>query len=136
MNYLKRLKEENFFRKKVILSYSILFVIISLISFSFFLIFNKSLIYGGDGVLQHYTNLVKLRHMVGELIRGNGFSFWSDEVAMGGDTIGNVGMLTICDPFAYIAAAFPVRYMDIGYGLSVVLRLYCEIGRASCRERV
>lgn len=125
MNYLKRLKEENFFRKKVILSYSILFVIISLISFSFFLIFNKSLIYGGDGVLQHYTNLVKLRHMVGELIRGNGFSFWSDEVAMGGDTIGNVGMLTICDPFAYIAAAFPVRYMDIGYGLSVVLRLYC-----------
>lgn len=105
--------------------YTLLFAVISLLSFSFFLIFNKSLLYEADGVLQHYTNLVKLRQIISDMIHGNGFSFWSDEVAMGGDTVGNLSMLTLCDPFAYIAAAFPVKYMDIGYGVAVVLRLYC-----------
>jgi len=112
-------------KQKTVLYYSLLFGVISLLSFSFFLIFQKSLIYEADGVLQHYVNLVKLRRMVGDLLHGNGFSFWSDEVAMGGDTIGNMSMLTLCDPFSYIAAAFPVRYIDIGYGVAIVLRLYC-----------
>ncbi len=122
MSYLEKIKKGN---HKTVIHYTVLFAVISFISFSFFLIFNKSLIYEADGVLQHYVNLVNLRHMISDLLHGNGFSFWSDEVAMGGDTIGNLSMLTLCDPFAYIAAIFPVRYMDIGYGAAIVLRLYC-----------
>lgn len=111
--------------KRVVLSYTVLFAVIALLSFCFFLIFNKSLIHqNSDGVIQHYSSLVKLRHLLRDFIQGNGISWWSQDVALGGDTIGNLGMLTLCDPFSYIAALFPVKYIDIGFSVAIILRLY------------
>lgn len=69
------IKKENIRTKNVILNYSVLFAIICFISFSLFIVFNKSLVYEGDGVLQYYANLIKLRRMIGNLFRGIGFSF-------------------------------------------------------------
>lgn len=111
--------------KRLVLNYTALFAVIALLSFSFFLIFNKSLIHqNSDGVIQHYSSLVKLRHLLRDFIQAKGISWWSQDVALGGDTIGNLGMLTLSDPFSYLAALFPVKYMDISFSVAIILRLY------------
>lgn len=79
--------------------------------------------YNVDAYLQHYSFLVKLRRFVSDIFSGNGVSLWSWDTGYGSDTIGNFAIV-FCDPFAYIAAAFKPKYIDIGYTISVILRLY------------
>ncbi len=103
--------------------YTILFAIIGCLSFSSFIFLGKTFIYDVDAVYQHYPLLVNLRHMVGAFLRGDGFPFWSENIGLGSDTLGNLAIVLL-DPFNYIAAAFPVKYIDVGYSVAVVLRMY------------
>lgn len=103
--------------------YTILFAVTATFVFLSFILFNKSFIWEIDGYLQHYTYIVKMKHLLTDLLNHGEFSFWSWDIGLGADTIGNLAIV-LCDPFAYIAAAFPVEYIDIGYNISIVLRLY------------
>lgn len=103
--------------------YTICFIFIAIISFGYFFVLKKTFIYNIDAFLQHYPLLVKMRHIVGDFLRGNGFSFWSADIGIGADSIGNLSIV-LCDPFNYIAAAFPVKYIDVGYSVACILRLY------------
>lgn len=105
------------------LVYTICFIAVAVMAFGVFVIYGKTLIHNLDGFSQHYPLLVKLRHLVGDFIRGEGISFWVEEIGYGADLIANT-VQVIFDPFSYIAAAFPVKYIDIGYGIAVILRLY------------
>ena len=117
MNTLKRL------RKNTLFVYSLLFVFIAFLAFFWYIVSGMTLIYKGDGYLQHYSFIVKLRRFVADIVHGNGVSLWSWDTGYGVDTIGNFAII-FCDPFAYIAAAFKPKFIDIGYSISVILRLY------------
>lgn len=117
MNTFKRL------RKNTYCVYTFLFIILAFFTFFWLIVFGKTLIYNGDGYLQHYSFLVKLRRFVSDIVHGNGVSLWSWDTALGSDTISNFAFV-ICDPFAYIAAAFKPEFIDVGYTISVVIRLY------------
>ncbi len=110
-------------RKNVYLLYTLLFLITAFFAFFWFIFYGKTFIYKVDAYLQHYSFLVKLRRFITDIFGGNGVSLWSWDSGLGSDTIGNFAIV-FCDPFAYIAAAFKPKYIDIGYTISVILRLY------------
>lgn len=119
---MKPLKK-NHARICVFFSYTILFSIICLTIFSSFIICNKTFVWDADGYLQHFPILQKVRSLCASLLHGEGISFWSWDIGLGADTIGNLFQV-LFDPFEYIAAAFPTKYLDIGYSVSIILRLY------------
>ena len=110
-------------RKNTYLIYTLLFIVAAFLAFFWFIFCEKSFIYNVDGYLQHYSFLVKLRRFVSDIVHGNGVSLWSWDTVLGADTIGNFAIV-FCDPFAYIAAAFKPQFIDIGYSISVIIRLY------------
>ena len=116
MNNLRKLKNNT------VLIYTLLFIVIAFLAFSWFIVLGKTLIYKGDGYLQHYSFLVKMRRFIADIVHG-GVSLWSWDTGYGADTIGNFAFI-FCDPFSYIAAAFKPKFIDIGYSISVILRLY------------
>ena len=107
----------------VLWQYTLFFITIALISFSMFIIFGKTFLIENDGFMQHYPLLVKLRMMVRNVLNGQGVPFWDHTIGWGNETIGNLSIIFM-DPFNYIAAAFPVPYMDIGYSIAIILRMY------------
>ena len=113
----ERLKNNN------ILIYTVIFIITAVISFSCFMIYGKTFIWTADGFTQHYPLLIKLKTIVKMALTERSFSFWLDDVGIGTDFIGGMSIIAT-DPFNYIAAAFPVQYMDIGYTIACILRIY------------
>lgn len=113
----------NKIRKNVYCLYTILFIVIAFLAFFWFIFYGKTFIYNVDAYLQHYSFLVKLRRFISDIFAGNGVSLWTWDTEYGSDTIGNFAFV-FCDPFAYIAAAFKPKYIDVGYTVSVILRLY------------
>ena len=110
-------------KDNIVFIYSVIFLIAAFLTFFYFLIMGKTFIFKVDANMQQYPLLVELRRIVGRFLRGDGFAFWVDHIGLGSDTIGNLGII-IMDPFNYIAAAFPVKYIDIGYTIAVLLRMY------------
>lgn len=103
--------------------YTLGFLGTAVLAFGCFAVFHKSFILNADGFLQHYPLLVKLRHIVGGLLRGEGIALWSSDIGLGNDLLGNMAIV-LTDPFNYLAAAFPKQYIDIGYSIAVLLRMY------------
>lgn len=117
MNRLNKLRNNKYF------IYTLLFIVIAFFTFIWFIVYGKTFIYNVDAYMQHYSFLVKLRRFVTDIFSSGSVSLWSWDTGYGSDTIGNFAIV-FCDPFAYIAAAFKPEYIDIGYTVSVILRLY------------
>lgn len=110
-------------RKNVYFKYTLLFIIVAFFTFFWFIVYGKTFINGDDAFAQHYPFLVKFKRFLSDIIDGNGVSLWTWDTALGSDTIGNFAFV-FCDPFAFIGALFSEKYMDLGYTVSVILRLY------------
>lgn len=121
------------FRYKVplILLYTLCFCIIASVSFGSFILMGKTLIFNIDGFLQHYPLLEGAKNVLRNLVHGKGISFWAQNIGIGSDMIGNLAIM-LTDPFNYIAMLFPDKYLDVGYSVAVVARLYtaglCMLG--------
>lgn len=109
--------------KKPLLIYTVFFFTVGFFVFFWFLLYGKSVLSTGDGFAQCYPILLDFQRKIGDLIAGKGFSFWSWEIGLGGDTIGTLYFF-LTDPLFYIAALFPPEQADIGCGLATYLHLY------------
>ena len=110
-------------RKNTYLIYTLIFIVVAFLAFFWFIYVGNTFIHNVDGYLQHYSFLVKLRRFLSDIVHGNGISLWSWDAGYGADTLGNFAIV-FCDPFAYIAAAFKPQFIDIGYSISEIVRLY------------
>lgn len=112
----------------VMLVYTVCFLLISLMTFGGFIIFGRTLIINApfniDGATQHYPLLVNMKHIVQGIFAGKGISFCAQNIGTGSDLLGNTAIV-LMDPFNYLAILFPEKYIDVGYSLATVLRLYC-----------
>lgn len=111
------------YKMPLVLLYTICFCVIAVIAFGSFILMGKTFILNIDAFLQHYPLLENTKNIVRGLMYGKGISFWSQNIGVGSDTIGNLAII-LMDPFNYIAIFFPDKYLDIGYSIAVVLRLY------------
>ena len=107
----------------IILLYSACFCVIAVMTFGSFALLGKTFVLNIDAFLQHYPLLENTKNIIRGLIHGKGLSFWSQNIGIGSDTIGNLAII-LMDPFNYIAILFPDKYLDVGYSVAVILRLY------------
>lgn len=101
--------------------YTLLFCVLVLGVYGVLIVSHRSFIQGGDGYKQGYFWTVELKRQMENLAAGGGISLWSWSKGLGMDVQTNY----ILDPFNWIAAAFPAGYIELGYTLSVLLKMYC-----------
>ena len=104
-----------------LIQYSLLFCILVIGIYAVLIINHKSFIQNGDGVKQGYFWAVEFKHLLESLFSGRELPFWSWSKFIGLDVQTN----NYWDPFNWIAAAFPPGYIELGYTIASVLRMYC-----------
>lgn len=120
INICEKFKPKN--RGQLLALYTFLFLVTVFFTYLPFWVTNTSLMCE-DAFSQHYETRVWLRHALRQFFRGDGFSFWSWNIGLGADTIGSLGYV-LFDPFAYITAVFPEKYLSIGYTIEIFSQLY------------
>lgn len=111
-------------KDKTYITYTLLFCIISFIIFAIFIIHNKSFVWQGDGIKQHFVILYNFNQMVKNMLQ-NGMPMLSWNMGLGLDVIGQYSYYVIGDPFAYISLLFPIEHLETAYNVMVILRIYC-----------
>lgn len=122
-----RRKDENNLKvkkDKTYITYTLLFCVISFIVFAVFIKYNKSFVWQGDGIKQHFAILYDFNQMIRNMFR-DGISMLSWNMGLGLDVIGQYSYYVIGDPFAYISLLFPMEYLETAYNIMVLLRMYC-----------
>ncbi len=109
--------------KRVYLFYTLLFLAAAAGVFFFHLLKGYTFIRYSDGFKQYYPMLVSLRSFCKTVLTEHHLPLWQWNVGMGEDVIASLYSV-YCDPFSYLAAAFPVRLLDLGYSLSILLKMY------------
>lgn len=104
---------------KLVLIYTILFLVVSLVAFSAFIINEKSLLLKMDAFNQHFI-IFKNYH---EIIR-NGFSLFSWNISLGEGLIGQYAYYIIGDPFFYLSLPFSAGLLKYVYSFLIFLRIY------------
>lgn len=107
----------------VYLLYTLLFFLIGGVAYFWVFASGKSMLKNVDAFYQWYPFIVYLRRSVKELFLHGNFNFWAWDIGVGNDTIVNMGNVFF-DPFNYVAAAFPINRIDLGYTVAEFLRLY------------
>lgn len=100
--------------------YSVLFAATALCVFIILIILHKSVIQYSDGYKQAYFWVVEVKQQLADLFNGEGFHMWSWSKGLGMNT--SIGHLI--DPFMVIAALFPAGYIELGYSVATVLKMY------------
>ncbi len=106
--------------------YTFLFTVTVIITFLPSIITNTSLLWKTDGLLQHYENLVFLKHRIEQLWTEGSFPFWSWSIGLGADSVSSmVSMGYPCfDVFSFIVVLFPEKYISTAYTVEIFLQLY------------
>ena len=114
---------------KLFAYYSVCFLVISSIAFSYFFLNNKTFVHG-DGWYQHYTSLLYyskyLKEAFHNIVINHTFSFptWDFSIGEGEDIITAMHYYCIGDPIAFLSVLFPENKMYLFYNLSSLLRIY------------
>jgi len=111
-------------KDKTYITYTIMFGVISFFVFGVFIIYNKSFVWEGDGIKQHFTILYDFNQIVRNMFQ-NGIPMLSWNMGLGLDVIGQYSYYVIGDPFAYISLLFPMDNIELAYNFLVLLRIYC-----------
>lgn len=104
--------------KALLITYTLIFCLLTAGVFCVFIWLHKSFIQYGDSYKQGYFWVVELKNGFESLFAGNGYPRWSWYKGTGMETSFPT------DPFDIIAAMFPAGHIELGYTLATVLRLY------------
>ncbi len=122
-------------KKNILLKYTILFSITSVLVYILFILYGRTFIYedtnyAGDGIVQHYNALVYygkwLRTICKNIFIDHKFSIptWDTGIGLGGDVIATLNFYVIGDPLNIIAVFVPEQFTEILYNILVIVRLY------------
>lgn len=103
----------------LVITYTILFGILVLGIFMWFILQHKTFVNLSDAYDQGYFWTVEMKKNLQALFAGDGYPMWSWARGTGMD------LKPPIDPFLVIAALFPVGYIELGYTIAILLRMYC-----------
>lgn len=110
------------------LTYSLVFALVSFLSFFFFLINGKTFIAGADGFNQYYPTYYYIgkyiRNYASVAFRRKQLPTYDFNIGFGGDIISTLNYYGFGDVFNVTSAFFPGKYSTIGYTFTVLLKLY------------
>lgn len=121
------MKNFKIMKKSSVIIYTMIFIIIFSLYYVVFLQEDKTLIWSGDGINQHFSILYDFNEIIRNFIKNpsSGISEWSWNIAYGSDIIGAYSYYIIGDPFSYLSLLFPINKLEFAYNLLIALRLYC-----------
>ena len=105
---------------KLLLKYTVLFGILVIGIYAILLLLHKSFIQYGDGYKQGYFWTADYQHKIEGLKNGDGFPLWSWSMGTGMD----LELDFYLDPFNLLAALFPAGFIELGYSVAAVLKMY------------
>ena len=100
--------------------FTLIFIVLCIGVFFTFLKNGRSFIWSTDGFKQHYIFLENFHETI-----KNGGSFFSWNLGLGLDKIGQLSYYTLGDPFAYLSLLFNIDNLKYVYGILIILRMYC-----------
>ncbi|WP_271004140.1 YfhO family protein [Listeria seeligeri] len=123
----KKIQWDNEITYKTFLTYSVLFIIVTISIYLLFWLRGYSFIWSHDGFNQHYPILKEFRNMLVEVFKHPTQipELWSWQIGMGGDVVGSFGYYVLGDIFAYLVVLFPADQMELAYTSLILLRLFC-----------
>ena len=116
----------------LLLQYTVLFGVFVAGIFAVLLITHRSFMQYHDAYRQGAFRLIEFRNQIDNVLSGKGFYWWSWYEGTGLDE----PLENFVDPFSLIGALFPIRYIELGFTVAALLRMYCGMPlRASpCRH--
>lgn len=75
--------------------YTLAFCVGTVLTYCYFFLYGKTLLWSSDGMLQHYPYLVKVKQIIGDFLCGNGLELWSWDTGLGADVIGNYATILL-----------------------------------------
>ena len=113
-------------KKSAVFIYTIMFLILISLFLALFFIKSKSLIWGYDGINQHFSILYNYNEVIRNFLHNpsNGFPEWSWSIGYGSDLFGTYAYYVLGDLFDYISLLFPLNKLEVVYCLLIVIRLY------------
>ena len=115
---------------KYFISYSLLFLITGLIVFSYFYLNGKTFISHGDGIRQHYKVFLYfsryLKTILSNLLHQHRLIIpqWDFTIGEGSNILASLHYYAINDPFSFLVAFVPEKYVYAYYDFIVVLKMY------------
>ena len=111
-------KKENFI---MTVQYTLLFCLLVVGVYGVLIIGHRTFIQNGDGYKQGFFWTAEVKFQIENILAGKGLSLWSWSRGQGLD----LQMNYLVDPFNWIAALFPAGYMELGYTVVSLLKMYC-----------
>lgn len=103
--------------------YTLAFTVIAALGFGVFGLANRTMIWYMDGVTQHYPVILELHRLLAKEGVG-GLAGWSWTMGLGADKLTTLAYYVLGDPFAYVLALLPTKFLEAGFGWAIILRLY------------
>lgn len=125
-------------RRKYIFEYTAIFCILAIAVYGYFIVYHKSFIYNGDGLLQHYKALCYYAQWLRSIVKSLLFEHrlvipeWSFSIGYGSDVIGTLHYYVLGDPFNLFSVFVPIHYIKYYYMFMMLLRMYCAGLSFSC----
>lgn len=110
--------------------YTVLFIVVCCMVFSGFYLNNKSLIFEGDAIKQHFNSLAYfgkyLRGIIKTLFSTGDFMIplWDSQIGFGSDLITTLNYYVLGDPLNLLSVFVPASRTEILYEFLILLRLY------------
>ena len=105
---------------RLLLQYTLLFALFTAGFFAVLIITHRSFMQFHDAFRQGAFRLIEIRNQMAKIASGEGFSWWSWYEGTGLDE----SLENFVDPFSIIGALFPLRYLELGFTVAALLRMY------------
>ncbi len=125
-------------RKRYFTGYTVVFLIVCGLVYSYFLLGGRSFVYDDDGWKQHYKALVYygqwLRSIAENLLKNHTLVIpeFTFSIGYGSDILTTLHYYAIGDPLNLFSVLVPSRYMEYFYAALVIVRLYLAGFGFSC----
>jgi len=107
-------------RHNIFLQYTAVFAVYVLGIFAVLILSHCAFMQYHDAYKQGAFRLIELRNQLHSILTGEGFSFWSWYEGTGLDE----PLENFVDPCSLIGSLFPYRYLELGFTVAALLRMY------------
>lgn len=107
-------------RINIFLLYTLLFCVFTAGIFAVLILSHRSVMQFHDAYKQGAFRLIELRNQLSSILAGDGFSFWSWYEGPGLDE----PLENFVDPGSIIGSLFPIRYLELGFTVAALIRIY------------
>ena len=108
--------------------FTVIFLVVAVCTFGIFLLNDRTFLrfhnlLNKDSFSQRYMYVFEFKHFLENLFRGGTLNTWDWSIGLGADALA-FNISNLFNPFSYITAFTPDRYVDVVYSLTIAARIY------------